>query len=722
LKPVVAVRQVVWVLAVVMGGWSVGASPSAAQVADDAGTAPGQPAAPALEVVVQKRTATTELEQSARSVSVLTLDRQRRTPSDPGTLLARNEGISVRRTGGLGSSARFAMAGLSDEQIPIFVDGVPLEIAGYPFGLVNIPTGLLTRVEVYRGVVPLRFGADALGGAVDLVTEAERPGPAHAVFSYQAGSFDTHRLTGTLRYRHKPSGFVLRGSGFFDYARNDYAIRVPVYDDDGSSRLLTERKRNDAYRGGAGTLETGFLQRSWARRLLLRYTHAELDKRIPHDPTMDTAFGEVSSHRAADGLSLRYESPTFHDASIAALAAYSGRRVDFDDTALCAYDWVGRCTRMQLPGGESGTRPYDQHIRQHTGFARLSASYAPSHWAKLLLSSTLSATRRTGQDDALEPADDALRGRRDLLTVVSGLEHELDAWDERVQNIASVKNYVELVRAEQWSEAIGFWDADQNHSRFGVADGLRVRLIEPLQLKLAYEWATRLPAPDQIFGDGVLIQTNLALAPESSHNVNVGLIFDLPNTHSGDYRAGVNGFGRFSQDMIFLLVGYGQSQFDNVASSRGVGVEGRVGWTSPRRYLQLDANCTWQDLRNTSSAGEYARYKGDRMPNRPYLFANLSAVASSGDWLAPDLELSLAWYGNYIHEFETGWDMGSVATRPKVPSRVLYTLEGTLMWRRDGRAASASLQLNNLSNARSYDVFGVQLPGRSVLAKLTLEV
>jgi len=52
----------------------------------------------------------------------------------------------------------------------------------------------------------------------------------------------------------------------------------------------------------------------------------------------------------------------------------------------------------------------------------------------------------------------------------------------------------------------------------------------------------------------------------------------------------------------------------------------------------------------------------------------------------------------------------------------LYTLESTLTWRRDGRGVSASLQLNNLSNQRSYDVFGVQLPGRTVLAKLTLEV
>jgi len=72
------------------------------------------------------------------------------------------QGVAVRRVGGLGSNARFSLNGPYDDQIRFFLDGVPLELAGYPFESPR-PVNLVNRVEVYRGVVPVRFGADALG-------------------------------------------------------------------------------------------------------------------------------------------------------------------------------------------------------------------------------------------------------------------------------------------------------------------------------------------------------------------------------------------------------------------------------------------------------------------------------------------------------------------------------------------------------------------------------
>src|SRR5262249_14036852 len=137
--------------------------------------------------------------------------------------MARTQGVSVRREGGLGSGTRFSLNGLTDDQIRFFLDGVPLDLAGYPFGLANVPVNLVERAEIYRGVVPIRFGADALGGAVNLVTEKITPG-THGSASYQVGSFGTHRATLALRHLDAESGFFARASGFFDYAKNDYAV------------------------------------------------------------------------------------------------------------------------------------------------------------------------------------------------------------------------------------------------------------------------------------------------------------------------------------------------------------------------------------------------------------------------------------------------------------------------------------------------------------------
>jgi outer membrane cobalamin receptor len=88
---------------------------------------------------------------------------------------------------------------MTDEQIRFFLDGVPLDL-----------TGFVERVEIYRGVVPSRFGVDALGGAVNLVTDDDYR-HTRASASYQGGSFGTSRVTAAARHRFGDGPLVLRG-------------------------------------------------------------------------------------------------------------------------------------------------------------------------------------------------------------------------------------------------------------------------------------------------------------------------------------------------------------------------------------------------------------------------------------------------------------------------------------------------------------------------------
>ena len=46
----------------------------------------------------------------------------------------------------------------------IFIDGIPQEGAGAAFDLNNVPINFADRIEVYKGVVPVGFGTDAIGG------------------------------------------------------------------------------------------------------------------------------------------------------------------------------------------------------------------------------------------------------------------------------------------------------------------------------------------------------------------------------------------------------------------------------------------------------------------------------------------------------------------------------------------------------------------------------
>jgi TonB family protein len=170
--------------------------PPAAPADEDAGVAfepeplvvapPPPSAATAAEpvevTVAGARTEGEQLQQSAEAVTVIDTYRAKQQAADLGEALARTQGVAVRRSGGLGSNTRFSLNGLYDDQIRFFLDEIPLDLAGYPFGVVDVPPNLVDRVEVYRGVVPIRFGADALGGAVNLVSDTSYV--THAGASY----------------------------------------------------------------------------------------------------------------------------------------------------------------------------------------------------------------------------------------------------------------------------------------------------------------------------------------------------------------------------------------------------------------------------------------------------------------------------------------------------------------------------------------------------------
>ncbi len=88
--------------------------------------------------------------------------------------LAKTPGLKLRESGGVGSDMNLMLDGFSGKHVKIFIDGVPQEGVGSSFGLNNIPVSFADRIEVYKGVVPVGFGTDAIGGVVNIVTNRKR--------------------------------------------------------------------------------------------------------------------------------------------------------------------------------------------------------------------------------------------------------------------------------------------------------------------------------------------------------------------------------------------------------------------------------------------------------------------------------------------------------------------------------------------------------------------
>jgi vitamin B12 transporter len=673
------------------------------------------------EVTVEvARSEARRLQQSAEAVNVVDTKNAQKQTADLGEVLARTQGIAIRRDGGLGSEARFSLNGLYDDQIRFFLDGVPLEAAGFPFGIANVPVNLIERVEVYRGVVPVRFGADALGGAVNLVTDQSYE--THLGASYQLGSFGTHRASVDGRYRHEPTGFILGGAAFVDVARNDYRVDVEVANDLGQISDDNVRRFHDGYLAYGATLEIGVVDQPWARRLTVQAFASTYDKDLQHNQVMTVPYGEVSYGEAVRGLTARYDVDFSESLGLELVANYARRSIDFVDEAQWVYDWYGRRIRERRVAGEIESDATDQTTWQDSAFGRatLSTRLAPEH--TLRASTSPSYATRTGDErlQADPAARDPLGARRDLLTWVSGVEYELSVFGDRLSNIVFVKEYVYRASSEEALPGNIFRAREKNSHSFGVGDSFRLQVLPWLYAKASYEYATRLPRPDETFGDGVLILANLELEPEVSHNANVGPRIEYRDDVLGEWTVDINGFLRASERLVVLLGNDRFLSYQNVYEARSLGIENAASWISPGRYVNLDGTLTWQDVRNASSSGTFGGFEGDRIPNRPYLFGSWGArlrfanMPASGDTIEP------FYNGRYVHGFFRGWEsQGLREFKQVVDAQVTHA--GGVSWNLDHYPlrGSATLEVDNFTDAKVFDNFGVQRPGRAYYLKLT---
>ncbi len=662
--------------------------------------------------------------QSALAVNVLELNEAHERTADLGEVLAREKGVGVRRAGGLGSDAQLSLNGLTNDQIRFLLDGVPLELSGYTFGFVNAPVNLFERLEIYRGVVPARFGVDALGGAINLLSDDSTRG-THGTLSYQTGAFGTHRLSLVAHDLRPGTGFFTKAEVFADSARNDYLFDVETIDRDNRPQPARVHRFHDAYRATGGVMTVGFVRRSWAERLLLRVFAADYEKDLQHDLLMTAPYGAITYGTFTSGASLRYDHHLTSTLRLQAVGGYTFTGSRFTDDSTCIYDWYGRCFGSRPVGGEISSQPHDQHFQSHAAFARTSLEYRPHEQHVLRLSAAPTFVARTGEERELQSAArrDPPSAERKLLTAVGGLEHEWTLFDERLQNIAFVKGYLQQVQTEEVQPPAIFRRVDRVSTDWGVGNAMRYRFTDWVYTKASYERALRLPRLDEVFGDTVLVGQNLRLSPERSHNGNLSVVIDAAQTPLGAFRAELNGFLRNADRLIALLPQGRSYAYQNVARARALGLEASAGWTSLREYVAVDGNVTYQSFRNRSPDDTF---EGDRLPNRPYLFANGSARLQLRDLLVPLDRTSLSWNTRYVHSFYRSWESAGLrSSKDEIPTQVLHALALTYEVRSSdvaSRAAVFTIEAQNLTDAKAFDYFGVQRPGRAVYCRATVDL
>lgn len=150
--------------------------------------------------------------------------------------------MKLRESGGVGSDMQLMLDGFSGKHVKVFIDGVPQEGAGTAFDLNNIPVNFAERIEVYKGVVPVGFGTDALGGVINIVTNKKRRN-WFLDASYSYGSFNTHKSYVNFGQTFK-NGLMYEINAFQNYSDNDYYIDnyITEFGEDGITESTDKNK------------------------------------------------------------------------------------------------------------------------------------------------------------------------------------------------------------------------------------------------------------------------------------------------------------------------------------------------------------------------------------------------------------------------------------------------------------------------------------------------
>lgn len=311
----------------------------------------------------------TNIYANGRSISIVgraELDRVQ--GPDLARVLERLPGVTLARSGPLGSQTSLFVRGASSDQVVVTIDGVRMQdlaapSGGFDFG--TLLTGGIGKIELLRGSNSVAFGSDAIGGVLAVSTvgldgvAASAEYGAHQTFSGDAALGKTgegYALTATSGYTRSDGISAFSGGTEPDGFRQWHA-------------------------GLAGRVDlTGSLQAS----LTGRYADSKIDfdgypfpayvfADTPEYQTTRQASGRAAVRYSDNGLELQ-----------AGLALSDTRRSYFDPTygTASGFDTTGRSWRVDFSSSADLTDGISVDFGADSEWTRFSTTFDPEQTAR----------------------------------------------------------------------------------------------------------------------------------------------------------------------------------------------------------------------------------------------------------------------------------------------------------------------------------------------------
>lgn len=667
------------------------------------------------EATVTAHAEAARIKFAPQAVSLLSGQQLQGTASSLNDVLGRVAGVTIRAMGGVGSSSRLSVRGLEGKRMGLYVDESSIGQISNFVTLDDIPTDMIERVEIYKGIVPYRFGGSALGGAINVVLK-EYP-PLYFDGSYEVGQYNTHRINSVFKRSLTDIGLEFGIGGLYIASDNDYKMKLQHLDG------RSVRRDNDAFRKGilGGSIKETKL---WFDELKSEFvfTHTrqgiqgiDLDYRSAHNHAHSfvATFEAKRKDFFLEGLKFDFNT------------AYNVGSYGLRDTATTRYDWDGKRLPTVSPfGGETSNYPSDGHNRSYDWLGKLNLEYAflPNHSVNLNFygTNTLLRPKNELMDKALGKLSN-FNSRMSSLT--GGLSYEAFFLSRRLQTALTLKYFLVNSRAKMLEN---FYLSDIKNiyidrSDWGGNFAVCYRFTPAWMLKGSLTSEVRIPTSEELVGNSYNILPSPDLSPERNKSVNLGMLYHTRTDDNRMWEGEVNVYMSELSDMIRFIPDIlpTMARYSNFGNVRTMGIEGEIK-ADITRWLYLYINGTWQDLRDRrkhfpGSMAPNPTYQL-RIPNVPYIMANWGIELHRSNFFGgTGQNTRLLVDASYVHSYSYDFELGAYQDKV-IPTSL--TWDAALEHSFGHRQWTLTFKVKNLTNREIVSEFNRPLPGRYCSLKL----
>jgi outer membrane receptor protein involved in Fe transport len=655
------------------------------------------------EVVVSGKSESTLKREAPIQIESMSIKEVNTQAKDLSGALFTLPGVQVQTSGSLGDAANITLNGLSGQAVRNYIDGLPMEFLYPALSINNLPLVNISRIDVYKGVVPVDVGTDAMAGAINVISDYKSENYFEARYNY--GSFNTHQLglNGGVKLNDK---LLLQLNTAYNYSDNNYEIDAEIASDNGKIETIRAERFNDAYELFYTDLSLIVLQNSFFDFAKIGVSYADFYKELNNNITLDrTPWGNYNYDGATSVANLALEKDILPSLKFTNRFAYSFSKLNVVDTSTNVYNWKGEVVRQDSPG-EFNNNPTLSERNSDNIINRSILDYSLSDNTQFTLSNLYAYQNIYGADEMKNPENDILRSAQKLEKSIIGLLYT-QTLNKFIFNFAGKLYQYQLQGVDTRGQNVA-----RNNIDYGGYGAIKYSFTDQLFLRTSFERGIRIPNASEFFGNGNTITPNSTLIPEESNNVNLELGLSSKNSTYIRWSLQLNGFFRDQKNLVRLAPTEILPKFINQKGVRTLGLEleGAVTlnkkWSYKVNITKFDQTIT--QLGNSNTNNDLI---GSPNPNvQDFVIYNSLEYKNKNIFTSGDTYRLYAQY--YFVDTFNYIPVGNFYNPDNwVPSQHRVNLGITYNFPK--KRLSISGNVYNILNYDLYDLYSVPRPGRN---------